>query len=253
MMKLKTILLTLLVLCTTVMYGYTQVGKGLYMGAYRSSITTLNDFPPMFSSSEFQFGLQFEKNTGSVSVFGVYQLFGNKKIEGFEAYTFASQLLGLGFEYRSNNEKIISIISGISLATEIYSNYRNGYMNGVELAFPNLVKYPYDYYASTFEKSYTYYSNAHYQSTPLSASIWFGVNAKLFKNISVNLSLVNDIRLVSQKYLKWDMTDKEEEQENLIGKDINELIEDQPTTRSIIDRFGLRFGLSYTLPLSKTK
>ncbi len=253
-MSLKNTFLTLLILCSLVTRSIGQQDRSIHIGVSGALPNELGS-SQLFLASDLQLGLQFEMSTGNVKAFGAYQLFGNMSKEVFEAYTFASQQLGVGFEYQSNNEKIVSLIVGASFMTEIYTNFKNGYMNNGNLAFPRSVRpYAGNYYATNFQKhEYKFYDSHHYQSTPLSVSIWLGMNVRLYKSLNINFSILNDIRVISQKYFKWDLTDKEEEQINLIGKDINELIDDQAISRTVIDRFGLRVGLSYTLPISKTK
>lgn len=251
-LSLKNTFLTLLILCSLVTKSIGQQEKSLHIGVSGALPNKLGS-SQLFLASNLQVGFQFEMNTGSIKAFGAYQLFGNMSKEVFEAYTFASQLLGVGFEYQSNNEKIVSLIVGASFMTEIYSNFKNGYMKDGYLVLPHSVKPYAGDYNLTFPSKYTYYGANHYQSTPLNVSLWLGINVKLLKSLDINFSILNDIRIISEKYFKWDMTDKEEEQVNLIGKDINELIDNQPSSRTVIDRLGLRVGLSYTLPISKRK
>lgn len=253
-MSLKNTFLSLLILCSIATNSFGQQNRTIHIGV-SEGLSGMLKADQLFTSSNLHLGLQFELNNGSVNVFGAYQLFGNMSDDAFEPYTFSSQLLGIGAEFQSNTDKVISLVVGTTVMTEIYSNFKNGYMVDGNLVFPQMV-YPYMndiYYASNFQKSYSYYGSYHYQSTPLNISVWLGMNVRLYKSLFVNLSIFNDIRVVSQKYFKWDVTDKEEEQINLIGKDINELIDREPISRTVIDRFGLRVGLSYALPISKKK
>ncbi|PKR80582.1 hypothetical protein CW751_09415 [Brumimicrobium salinarum] len=225
----------------------------LFSLLYNNSSLGQNSFSPFvgiseevtfrsFLSSNLQLGVQFGADKGVFRTYGIYQLYGNVRHKEFDNFMFSSQLLGLGLEYQVNTNKTISFITGISFLTEVATNFKNGYMLNGEVSYPN-PQQPYNNYNGSYN-TYTKYSNDFYQKTPFSGSIWVGCNFYIFKQINLNISLSNTIRIIKTKHLEWDLDDFKNE--NII-----DAIQRQPEKTLIYDRVHLRLGISYAFSLNK--
>lgn len=196
-----------------------------------------------YLSTDLNIGVQFDLNQGYLVAYGVYQLYGSIKTKTLHGFIFSSHLVGVGGEYCLNKEKRFAFILGLSALTEVGTNFRNGYLlHGI----PSLPK-EYSVSSGGYDPIYTYYyGDDFYYSTPLVASIWVGCDFRIAKGFRISLSVENSVRIIKTRHMKWQKAD-------MIIHRMDELIEKQPIETKVMDRIGLRLGLSYAFSLkSKT-
>lgn len=198
-------------------------------------------FYPSFLATNLYLGAQFEIKPGYLTAYGIYQLHGNLETKELPSFIFASHLAGIGAEYRSNKDKRFAFVLGFSALTEVKSNFRNGYLKD---GIPSLPSKKF-IESHTYENSIEfYYSNDFYHSTPFSGNIWLGCDFRIIQGLNINISLVNNTQIIKMRHLDWDIPDFDDQT-------VNDAINKQPIKTVVLDQNGLRFSLSYTVPLKK--
>lgn len=182
---------------------------------------------PKFYKTDLQIGMHFELESSSINAFGIYQLYGNMKGENFSSFLFASHLLGLGVENRTNVDKRVSLFLGANLLTEVGTNFKDGYIAGNYPSYPRVGKV-----------------NELYHSTPLASSVYIGVDIKIIENLHFNFSLENNFRFMRKRKLMMELADFE-------VSTFKELINEQNIETEILDKLGLRVGVNYNFSFRK--
>lgn len=106
-------------------------------------------------------------------------------------YIMRSHFLGMNLIFRLREQKIIRPYIGVSLLTEINTNYKDRYLSS-----PNY--YPVSLYLPNIEAF-----NADinfYKSTPFIGDIMVGCDFRLYKGLSINGSIGYEIRIIKSQY-----------------------------------------------------
>lgn len=206
---------------------------------------------PMFVNARFMYangflGVSLPVKKGRFSICGTYKFQGNITYRSSElgqkylgdmpnpAFLQRVHFIGVESYYTVFEDKIISPLLGLSILTQISSNYKNGLLSSINLPTLNYNYYP----PSGMNDSHSYYESYFYQQTPFMLDAMLGVSFKVFKGFRIDFSLVNTIQLIQRKHLVWDNDDWR-------TPEIEAAIKDVPLKNSWKENFGLRLTFKY--------
>jgi hypothetical protein len=186
-----------------------------------------------YSSTNFQAGVQFETNKGYLNGSFIYQLQGNLK-KNLPSFTQKNHFIGADFSYRFQKEKKNNLFMGLSLLSEVKTNYKNK---------------QYDVYGSPTKKSkydseYDIFYARYYYSTPFVGALRLGYDFQVIENLKINVAIENTIRVSHLKTSEWKSNEP-------TGQLLEDLLAKQSKETMIIDAMGFRFGISYYFSKAK--
>jgi len=144
--------------------------------------------------------------------------------------------IGVSTEYHFlSNKKRFRPYLGISILSEIATNYKGGYLSGEDFITT-------DSYGSMFGFYPLYYNaSGFYYSTPLFATLSSGFDVRLIKDLHLSFSLGYGLQVMRYKYLEW-----------INDEDYRELLKEEPMKKKVFHYVNVQLGLSYAFPLKKT-
>ncbi|MBN9293187.1 MAG: hypothetical protein J0G96_04320 [Flavobacteriia bacterium] len=258
---MKVYIILILVLFSTIT-GITQENK------IKLSLNVSNTFMNCFRSykdlifdlTTIGFGIDIKKTNGNFRLHAAYGF--NTYIEPtretlyyIKSFSYKSHLLGLAFEYhRLNEQKRFHPFIGMSISSEIATNYKNGYIHYKYEYFP---PYP---HSDVFGQGpgggpyyYISYKTRSYQSMPLVSTFYAGCNIKIVENLNLNLSLGYNLSLMNYKYVQWSYNGYGKPDESTVKKDYYNSLGTTPVQILVLHSLAVQLGLNYTFPLKKQK
>lgn len=239
----------LLVILSVLIYSfsYSQHRVNGYVGLSQSVPTV------PFSKTNLTFGALFPKDKFGITVFGQYQLMGNrafKKYYNTSAYRMVSNLLGGGIKLQLRaSTKIYHPTLKLTVLTELFSNYKGEHLQSLNtdeygLAPVNVSNQTYLYDQKNYY--YTYY----YISTPLVGNVILGNEFRLMEGLFINLGIGYSFNAFKVGFKKWGLDQQEPESE--IVKPYSLRNDGNPNIEVVFRHaIVLNLGINYTFSFHK--
>ncbi|MCO5268470.1 MAG: hypothetical protein M9897_06215 [Brumimicrobium sp.] len=183
-------------------------------------------------------GLEMNTQSNRMTCSILYGLNSNLSPRQYGTFSFQSHLMGLSYKFYLKKEN--SLFVGISLFTEVATNYKDNTMwNSFNPRPPLTLLKPYSGHNAPLK----YYRESNfYQSTPFIGFVQAGYNFKVTQAFHISLSASYGFQIMKYKYLKWDE-----------GEDYQEALRLAPVQTQLFHAIGLELGLLYSIPMKSKK
>lgn len=213
------------------------------------AVSTSNNFMVCFTNGYrnfdltlFEVGVDIKTNRCNIKLFPTY---------GFNFYLenpppYRNHLLGISSEIVILNEtKRFRPFVGVSLLSEIRTNYKNGYVDMNYYFYTSTPISSADFiFVSKTMPHKIIYGGWFYQSMPLVGTISAGCNIRLVKGFSLNLAVGYNLSLMRYKYVKWEYDD-------YVKEDYRDKLGDAPINTKALHSMAFQLGLSYAFSFKK--
>ncbi|MCO5269120.1 MAG: hypothetical protein M9897_09520 [Brumimicrobium sp.] len=181
-------------------------------------------------------GIGLETNTQSYRMTYAILYGLNLNLTVFESNfpIFQSHLLGISYKFHLKKEN--SLFVGISLFSEVASNYKGNTMWNEFIPYTPVL-YNLEYLGHGVPSKLVLQSNF-YQSTPFIGFVHAGYNFKVTQAFHISLSASYGFQIMKYKYLKWDE-----------GVEYQEALRLAPVQTQLFHAIGVELGLSYSIPM----
>ena len=212
----------------------------------------------MFDLTTVGCGVDIKRTNGNFRLYAAYAF--NTYIEParetlyyLKSFSYKSHLLGLAFEYHCLNEqKRFRPFIGMSISSEIATNYKNGYIHYDDAYFTTR---PYSNTSGSGPGGGPPYSTGYktrsYQSMPLVSTFYAGCSIKIVEDLNVNLSLGYNLSLINYKYVQLVYHGYEKPDESIVKEDYYNNLKTVPIQTLILHSLAVQLGLNYTLSFKK--
>ncbi|RFC53481.1 hypothetical protein [Brumimicrobium aurantiacum] len=226
--------------------GLTQINdiKLSLKANYGFYTTIFSNYGIILNSTDIDIGLvkQSERAVSYLSLAYLYNTnsFNMRLDNGYGLYN--GHYFGLTFEHHFvNDQKRFSPFIGLSLMSEVTSNYKEGFLSG---SLEGTYFLPVDSHVKYSEYNngypYTFNSSGFYYSTPFFGTASFGFDLRLIKDLHLSFSLGYGMQLMRYKYLEW----KNDE-------DYREMLKDIPMETRMLHYVNAELGLRYVFSFGK--
>jgi|GEM_PF-5163815 len=185
--------------------------------------------------------------------FRLYAVYGFNTLADNRNLSYKSHSLGLIFEcYFLNKDKRFRPFAGVSIGSEIATNYKDGYLDYDDLYFttrPYFSKYGQGPGGGSYY--YMPYKTRSYQSMPLISTFYAGCSIRIVENLNLNLSLGYNLSLMNYKYVQWSYHGSGEPDESVVKKDYYNSLKTAPVQTGILHTLSVQLGLNYTFSFKK--
>lgn len=196
------------------------------------------DYMTIYNGTDLGLGIQRNTSKGNFGGLLIYRFGGSLVSNGLKPYIMNNHLLGGELNYHVLNEsKKISPMLGLTLLTEVASNYGGKYIRNYgphNHPRPNW---------NNYNNSISYYDSDYYASTPFVGNIVLGCDFQLIKGLNFNMALGYGVRIMKIRYKKWD-ADQSEPAGDLSDK--YSLKEGK-----LLHCIDLQIGFNYAFPFKK--
>lgn len=185
------------------------------------------------NSPSINLGINYGNNSNNTYVYFAYNFMRNSLYKG--------HYLGITFEHHFlSDKKRFRPFLGLSILSEITSNYKEGFIEGTDFLTRNgHIKYT--KFIGGNSSYYIFNSSGFYYSTPLFATLSLGFDVRLIKDLHLSFSLGYGLQVMRYKYLEW-----------INDEDYRELLKEEPMKKKVFHYVNAQLGLSYAFPLKKT-
>lgn len=169
------------------------------------------------------------------------------------SFSYKSHSLGLIFEsYFLNKDKRFRPFTGMSIGSEITTNYKNGYIHYDDAYFTTR---PYSNTSGSGPGGGPPYSTGYktrsYQSMPLLSTFYTGCSIKIVEDLNVNLSLGYNLSLVNYKYVQLVYHGSEKTNESVVKEDYYNSLGTRPVQTLVLHSLAVQLGLNYTFSFKR--
>ena len=200
-----------------------------------------DNYSNLYNLTKIDLGLNFQRPKGDFYLYATYGYKTNiisseDKAIGKIQFAYKSHMIGGSFEYHLlSNQKKVRPYFGLSILSEVATNYRDGFLGRMAFEIIN-------YYTYLTVYPYTSYNSNFYHSTPFLGTLSLGCDFRLSKDLRLNLSAAYGLKKMKYKYLEW----KD-------GDDYREKLKSAPVESKTFHYINAQLGLSYNFSFKKSK